>query len=195
MTGVLDRDALAEALSARGLALDPAEFIAIFDEVVDATTDTITEAERKFLVDVGGVDAALLTEERRAAAQARVIVETARADAVVARRGLTTREVAGMLGTAPANVRRAAAHGDLYAAGRGRNREHIFPTWQFHQGQPVRGLREVIAVLPADMHPLDVEAFMTSTTESLGGRTPIEWLAHGGDPTPVVRLSDELGRS
>jgi hypothetical protein len=118
-------------------------------------------------------------------------VETARADMLVARRGLTTREVADLLGTATANVRRSAGQGDLYVAGQGRNREHLFPAWQLHEDRPLSHLREVITVLPTGLHPLDVEQFMTTGHEALGGRSPVDWLAGGGDPRPVVRLADE----
>lgn len=194
MTELLDPQALAEVLGRHGNKMEPKEYTDILQEVVDTTTDTLTEAERTFLVEVGGVDPALLSPERQVTAQARIKIETARADGVVARRGFGTSEVASLMGTAPANVRRAAGNGDLYTAGRGRNREHIFPAWQFSEGKPLQHLREVIGVLPRDLHPLDVEHFMTSAHEALGGRSPVEWLAGGGDPTLVVRLADELGR-
>lgn len=102
--------------------------------------------------------------------------------------------MADLLGTATANVRRSVGQGDLYVAGQGRNREHLFPAWQFQAGRPLSHLREVITVLPGDLHPLDVEQFMTTGHEALGGRSPVDWFAGGGDPRPVVRLVDELGR-
>lgn len=194
MTELLNAEVLAEVLSRHGSTMEPKEYAAIFAEVADATTDTLTEAEHRFLVEEGGVDPALLTPESQVAAQARIKIETARADAVAARRSLGTREVASLLGTAAANVRRAAGSGDLYTAGRGRNREHSFPAWQFADGEPLPSLRAVIEALPTDLHPLDVEYFMTSVQETLRGRSPVAWLSGGGDPARVVRLADELGR-
>lgn len=194
MVDVLDREALSEALQKHGLDMDPAEFITVFEETVDASTDTLTQAEATFLTEQGGVDPALLTPAQQAAAQARINVAAARANTAVTPRGLTTRDVATMVGTAPANVRRSTARGDLYTAGHGPNREHVFPAWQFDNGRPLNHLREVIAAFPADMHPLDVETVMTAPHEMLGGRSPAEWLATGGDPAPVTRLVGELAR-
>jgi|SRR5690625_2621919 len=89
--------------------------------------------------------------------------------------------------------------GDLYVAGRsrgrgrGRGREHSFPAWQFTDAGPLPELRAVLAAMPEDYHPLDVASVMTSPHESLGDRSPADWLAGGGDPSLVVALVDELG--
>jgi len=105
--------------------------------------------------------------------------------------GLTTCDVAELLKTQPANVRRLLAVGALYAAGRAARAEHVFPTWQFTQPRPLPHLSEVLAALPPATHPLEVEAFMTSPREALGGRSPVEWLSTGGDAAVVVDLADE----
>jgi hypothetical protein len=195
MSEVLDEDAVGEALRRHGVTdLDAAGFIAVFEEVVDSSTETLTAAEREFLIERGGVEPKLLGPQAQAAAQARLVVATERANAQALRGGYTTSQVAQMLGTAAANVRRAVARSGLYTAGRARNREHVFPAWQFHGDRPLPGLVEVLPLIPEDYHPLDVAAFFTTPAESLDGRSPADWLAYGGDEGPVVRLADELSR-
>jgi hypothetical protein len=197
MSDLLDPTVLADVLTKHGSQMKPADYLEILHEVVAATddTDALTQAEQTFLVEHGGVDPALLTAAGRAAAQVRLLVEDAAAASSVTRRGLTTNEAAARMGTAAANVRRAATHGDLYVAGRTRNRQHVFPVWQFGpNGEPLPGLREILAALPTDLHPLDVAHFMTNRQEALGDRSPVDWLVEGGDVALVVRLADELGR-
>lgn len=172
--------------------MGPEEFLSILAEAVDST-DTLTDSERDFLIHGGGVSPDAFDPSRLAEARQRIALATAKADADAAR-GYTTREVAQMLGTAAANVRRGVIRGDLFVAGHGRNREHAFPAWQFHDGRALPHLREVVAALPDDMHPLDVQTFMTTPCEALGDRTAVNWLAGGGSPGPVLRLTDDLNR-
>ncbi|GAB2707614.1 hypothetical protein GCM10027038_01170 [Arthrobacter bambusae] len=168
--------------------------MAILAEAAEST-ETISDAERSFLVEQAHIDPALLDQERQADARRRIIVESAQADAAATRDGYTTGEVARLLGTQPANVRRGRAAGDLYASGVKHNRETVFPRWQFRDGRPVPHLRRVIPALPEDMHPLDVEAFMTAPQESLGGRSVLDWLGSGGALEPVLELADDTNRA
>lgn len=184
---------LGQTLAERGVDLAPEEFLSILADVVDST-DALTESERSFLVERGGVSPDSVGQASQAEARQRIAWSTVRADAQAAR-GLTTGEVAHKLGRAPANVRRSAARGELFAAGRTRAHEHVFPAWQFPDDRPLPGLRSVTAALPPDLHPLDVETFMTTRREPLGDRSPVEWLGHDGDAAPVVRLAEDLGRS
>lgn len=167
--------------------------MSILADVFDST-ETLTEAERAFLIEEGGVSVDAFSHAFQAAARQRIVLQAAKADAD-AGRGLTTREVAQLLGAATANVRRSAIRGDLFTSGHGRNREHVFPTWQFRDDRPLPGLREVMNALPPEVHPLDVETFMTTRREPLGDRNSVDWLSTGGDPAPVVRLAEDLGRS
>ncbi|WP_162493837.1 hypothetical protein [Tersicoccus phoenicis] len=53
-------------------------------------------------------------------------------------------------------------------------------------------LQEVIEPIPADVHPLTVEALMTEPAEETDGRSPLSWLASGGPAALVVALVREL---
>lgn len=184
---------LGQVLASAGSSLSPAEFLSILSDAVDST-DTLTEPERVFLRDHGGVASDVFDPRRLAHARQRIAVEAAKADSHATRGGYTTTEVAQLLAVATANVRRSAARGELYASGLRHNREHVFPGWQFPDGRPMPHLRDVIPALPTDMHPLDVAAFMTTAHDELGGRTVAEWLTGGGSVDPVIQLADALAR-
>lgn len=70
------------------------------------------------------------------------------------------------------------------------------PTWQFGaDGRPLPGLERVVRALD-DVHPVALARFFaTAAPELRVGRrsvTPREWLAGGGDPTPVEALARGL---
>jgi hypothetical protein len=104
----------------------------------------------------------------------------------------TTAQVAELLGWDPSRVRRMIALGGLYAKSIGRSQ--LLPAWQFEEQEPLPGLREVLAALPADQPPLEVEAWMTTPATGLDGEdgqalSPRAWLISGGDPGEVVALA------
>ncbi|WP_223585612.1 hypothetical protein [Microbacterium sp. OVT16B] len=156
--------------------------------------DDLTDSERRFLIEYGGLTAAELTPE--ALAEAASVAEHAIAASIAEVRAgaLTVSEVASLLGQPRAEVLQAAASGDLYAVlGEPPAPEPLFPGWQFQEGRVVPHLREVIAALPADEHPLLVQSFMTSWDEDhLDGWPPAAWLLAGRDPGAVVQYADEL---
>ena len=188
MTDLLPRAAVEDALRRRGAVATVDDFLEVLDEV-SGSAATLSAGERDFLARVG-VSGDLLTAEsvRRARMELAAMARLAARRADV---GLTTCDVAELLKTQPANVRRLLAVGALYAAGRAARAEHVFPAWQFVQPRPLPHLSEVLAALPPATHPLEVEAFMTSPREALGGRSPVEWLSTGGDAAVVVDLADE----
>lgn len=193
MSSAVSQKVLGQVLAAAGSSLSPADFLSILGDAVDST-DTLTGPERTFLLVHAGVAPDVFDQRRVAQARQRIAVEAAKADSDATRGGYTTSEAARLLGTAPANVRRTAARGDLYTSGLRHNREHVFPAWQFPGGRPLPHLRKVISALPADMHPLDMATFMTAPQETLGNRSVAEWLADGGTTDPAVRLADGLSR-
>ncbi|WP_407344500.1 hypothetical protein [Pengzhenrongella phosphoraccumulans] len=103
----------------------------------------------------------------------------------------TTAQVAQMLGWEASRVRRMIALGGLYAKSIGRSQ--LLPAWQFEEQEPLPGLREVLAALPADQPPLEVEAWMTTPVTGLAvdgeALSPRLWLISGGDPGEVVALT------
>jgi len=68
------------------------------------------------------------------------------------------------------------------------------PSWQIHGGKLLPGLDRLVPVIPADVHPLDVAALMTTPQDELAGRTAVEHLAEGGDVEPVAALLADLDR-
>lgn len=156
--------------------------------------EDLTDSERRFLIEHGGLTAAELTPE--ALAEAASVVERAIAASIAEVRAgaLTVSEVVTLLGQPRAAVLQAAASGDLYSVlVEPPATEPLLPRWQFHEGRVIPHLREVIAALPADEHPLLVQSFMTSWNEDyLDGWPPAAWLLAGRDPGAVVQYADEL---
>jgi len=190
MTSVQHREvdeALARAAEQHGVAADP-EKLRLIVYTAFAPHETMTAGEREFLVEAG-LPADSFDPHTQALARARLAARAEATRAEAAPR-LPTSKVAAMLGRDAANVRRSAGNGDLYAIASAPGREREFPAWQFVDGRPLRGLREVIASLPERMHPLSVEGFMTAPQDELDGRTPVEWLATGGDVSAVVELAE-----
>ncbi len=189
MTAVDDRAAIAREVADRGLDLDPGLLVDIVHSVF-APRETMTADERRFLV-ASGAPADAFDATLQAATRARASAR-ARADVEEEARGMSTAEVAGLLGRAPSNVRRSAGTQDLYAISVGA--QLAFPRWQFRAGRPVPGLRAVLEALPGSMHPLAVESFMLSAHEELDDMSPASWLSTGGDPDRVAWLAESLAR-
>lgn len=116
------------------------------------------------------------------------------AAAQVAASTLSVAEVAGQLGVDASRVRHWITDqpARLYAVTIGRRRG--IPAWQIHQGGLLPGLDQVVARIPAVVHPLDVAAVMTTPQDEMAGRTPVDHLAGGGDPEPVGQLVTDLAR-
>lgn len=181
-------EAVGEALRRRNIDLDPDEFLGVLGDIV-STTATLSAGEQEFLTRAGAAPEVFESDAVNKASL-RLAVLTEHGD-MQAAQGLTTRDVAQVLNTQPANVRRLLAARSLYTSGRAARSEHIFPRWQFVGSQALPHLRKILDVLPQDMHPLDVESFMTEPREPLGNRSPVDWLATGGQPGPAVALAEE----
>lgn len=189
MSVLLPRAAMEDALARRGGLIETVD--GLLDVLSDAagSTATLSAGEQAFLTQ-SGVPADSLAPAAVGEARVALAALAAKTDRQAAD-GLTTREVAELLGIHGANVRRLLAARDLYAAGKTARGEHTFPPWQFAHSHLLPHLHDVLQALPAAMHPLDVEAFMTEQREPLGGRSPVEWLATGGAPGPVVELATQ----
>lgn len=189
---LLSEAALTGALRRHGVPLDGEQFLAVLDDAL-ASTSTLSAGELGFLARAG-VDDEVLEPERVGTARRELALLSEQSD-LQAAEGLLTREVAELLRTQPANVRRLLATGGLYASGRRARGEHIFPAWQFTDHRVLPHLAQLLEALPAGLHPLEVQGFMTTPAEALSGRTPAEWLSTDGPPEPVLRLALEESRS
>ncbi|MBW3085462.1 hypothetical protein KEM60_01662 [Austwickia sp. TVS 96-490-7B] len=104
---------------------------------------------------------------------------------------LTSPQVQELLGLSRSGLSRRVSEQRIYAIKDGRQR--LFPRWQFHRGpdgqmEVLPGLDVVLKAEADQVHPQSFEALVTTTQDELDGRTPVQWLAGGGDPTPVAAL-------
>ena len=174
----------------------PAEYLgAVMDALVEMVphprTVAPTEAEFAFVRAAGiDPDEVFSPEAERSnrlyEAVSEVIIERELRDSVI-----PTSEVARLMGKDPAHVRRMLADGRLMTAGQV-DGQSAFPRWQFADGEPLPGLKQVLAAFPGDYHPLDIEKVMTTPVEELGGRSPRDWLATGGAAGPVIAVVTDL---
>lgn len=124
--------------------------------------------------------------QRRTLTAARTLAETLAS-------ALTLGQAAERLGVSRSRLSHRLSDGTVWAfviSGR-----RWLPTWQFTiDGHTLPGLAAIVAAIPASLHPLAVEAFMTTPRTDFDGRSPADWLASGGDPAPVVDWLTGMGR-
>ncbi len=182
---------IVELLGEYGLGLDEAEVRDALEQLlgehlVSEKAAALTEHDAMVLAQVA-------PEPRPGALRSATTAIVARSTAFLAT-GRTVDEVAAVLGVDASRVRHRMADGALYGIRIGRRR--VLPTWQFDQDRPLPGLREVLASLPASLHPLEVAGFMTTPQPELevGGQpaSPQQWLAGGGSPQAVAELAGGL---
>ena len=129
-------------------------------------------------------------------AYARVTVETLGRTARLISTAYSASEAAERLGVNESRIRQRRADRTLWAI---EDRDGwVFPALQFEdeagrRGQ-IRGLDQVLRVLPADLHPLSVAGFLTTPQADLriGGQpvSPLAWLRSGGDVGPVINVAE-----
>jgi hypothetical protein len=129
-------------------------------------------------------------------AYARVTVETLGRTARLISTAYSAKDAADLLGVNESRVRQRRADRTLWAIEDGGG--WVFPALQFEdeegrRGQ-IRGLDQVLRVLPGDLHPLSVAGFLTTPQADLriGGQplSPLDWLRSGGDVRPVLNVAD-----
>lgn len=157
-------------------------------------TSALTEAEAAVLAEHSGVDPAAAA---RLGQPGQVTVDRARVEFDLLRRSYTAHDIAAKWGVDASRIRHRVRNHVLYGVRVGRTLR--LPTWQFDDDlRPLPGLPAVLAALPGDMHPREVEGFMTTPQDGLRlrGRTvsPRDWLLTGGDAAPVVAHAADLDR-
>ena len=185
---------ISEYLAQRGFEVDDDELLAALDELLGAHAQAgdpsmLNEADEALLAEHGGI----ARPGPRRTDQA--VARTAARATTMAATSVTTAELAARLGVHPSRVRHQLSEGHLYAVRAGR--QNRYPAWQLVDGaRPLPGLRAVLAALPDDLHPLEVEGFATTAAPELeiDGRpcSPVEWLAGGGAVEAVVALAAGL---
>ncbi len=107
---------------------------------------------------------------------------------------LSRRQVADRLGIDTATVKNLRTRGELMTAGT-LNHHPAYPAWQLTDDNRVLPqLRSILAAFPADFHALDIQHMMTTPVAELAGKSPRQWLEHGGDDDAVLTIIAALSR-
>lgn len=191
-----------------------AEFHAPVEALIDRvrpgfSSDELAEALERALERHGSIGTAALTLADQAfwdkhsgipddpSLASHAMVAAVAAAAIHEATSLSSGDVALQLGLQPSTVRRYVQDRKLYAFKA--NGRTLFPSWQFIEARrTLPHLAEVLAALPYGSHPQTVQGFFTTPQPdlSLAGKaaTPLDWLASGGEPGPVVALASSVGR-
>ncbi len=171
--------AFASVLDAEGLTI-PAEAVAhaVLEAIAGAAVP-LTEAERGFLDEHGGVAEPADVFLAPMSAALHRSLDVARESG-----SLDTARVAELLGVSRPTVTRRRAAGDLH--GEDVDGKLVFPEWQFNGNEALPGLAIAVADVPAGWGRRRLARFMTTPEESLDGQSPVRWLADGSDPRAVA---------
>lgn len=124
--------------------------------------------------------------QRRTLTAARTLAETLAS-------ALTLDQAAKRLGVSRSRLSHRLKDGTVWAftiSGR-----RWLPAWQFTADRhTLPGLTAIVAAIPQSLHPLAVEAFMTTPHPDFDGHSPADWLAGGGDPAPIADWLTGIGR-
>lgn len=158
----------------------------------DAAASGLTAQEEVILAEHGGIVASLHADGR-AVGRAMLRVSSSNL-AEQTRTSMSVSQAAQLLHVDASRVRHRLRDRALYGFKIGAGLR--LPMWQFHNGQPIPGLRAVLAALPADLHPLEVAGLMTTADFDLTvadePTSPRDWLTHGGDVDTVRELVAHL---
>lgn len=109
---------------------------------------------------------------------------------------MTVKEAAKLLDASDARIRQRLADRTLYGIKDGATWQ--IPRLQFDGKRVVPGLDAVLPSIRADVHPVALRRWLTTANPDLPLApaetpvSPLDWLASGGDPTPVVALAEAL---
>ncbi len=182
-----------------GLGVDADYFIAALTQKLRAlrpvdASSTLVGPERRFLIRSGAFTESGLADLEAAVARGSLQLYEAQAWTFLLLDTLSFEEASRRLRLSERKLRRAVHEGDVLSftvAGQLR-----FPRWQFDaasNGGLLRGLRDIVTVLPADA-PEAWAALMHSPADELigrGARTPLQWLRDGGEVARVLALLEE----
>ncbi len=193
MTAVMP-ETMAQLVRERGLPVTEKDLVTALDEALLARATSpgaasLTVAAQTFLDDHGGLPH--LTESGPDVVGA-AVADTAGQFLALAATSLTGDQVAARLGIDASTVRGRISRGELHTLRVGRRNR--LPAWQFTPTGALPYLGTLLPTVPADLHPLEVEAFFTvpSPDLTIGDSnqrlSPAQWLTAGGDPARVADL-------
>lgn len=153
----------------------------------------LTREEEDVLREAGSLQVALPPLAERASVSTADRLQRLLADA------LTAKQAAAALDLSPGRIRQLiGSRGVLAVQGAGGWK---LPRFQFvgdSGGRIMRGLDKILEVLPADVHPLAVQAFLEQPHPDLDidgePHAPKAWLEGGGSVERVVELARDLHR-
>jgi excisionase family DNA binding protein len=158
----------------------------------------VTEPAKEFspeegvVLEEGGLDLSL-----PAAEEPDPLARTVARYAAMLATALTTKEVAGLLGTGESRVRQRLKEKTLYGVKVGR--ENRLPAFQFEGDKEVPGIGRVLRHVDRSLHPVALSNWFILPSPDLyldeeEERTvsPREWLLSGGDPQVLLPLAEEL---
>lgn len=155
----------------------------------DVATKGLSVAEQNALVAAG------LRLERTSGRD--LVAESAVRFAALVENSLTAEQVAQQIGMTASRVRQLIATRELYSFRLDGKR--LVPDFQIRDGRIIPNLVEVNQAIPETLHPLgvynfyhldNVDLYIDDEQEVL--YTPLNWLAEGRDPAPVVFIAEHL---
>lgn len=169
------------------------ELDSAFGVIPGAGAAPLSGSELEVLREHGGTSAAAVIDswsgddERRVRSRAAV-----RELADLLAGSVNIKEAAVILGVDRSRVSRRITGNVLWAFDLHSSRR--IPRWQFLGDELLPGLDVVVPAIPRGPTPATVAAFMHAPQPDFGDRTPIEYLAAGGDPKLVAGFLADLAR-
>jgi excisionase family DNA binding protein len=176
--------------------MTPSEFLSTVTDIALAKLSSIgavplTASEVEFLTtQAGPAGVAAVQGDPDEQLRSRTINAAVRQAETVAST-ISIQEAAALLGVDRSRISHRLAGGTLWAFRVGRSPR--LPRWQFRDGALLPGLASVVAAIPAGLSAASLNAFMNTPQSELGGVTPPDYLADGGDPQLVADLVAALG--
>ncbi|OBH19939.1 helix-turn-helix domain-containing protein [Mycolicibacter sinensis] len=166
-----------------------AELDSGFAALAGAGAEPLSTAEADFLGQHTGIGAAVddwspITERSsRSRAAVRELAEALSGS-------VTIKEAAAILGVNRSQVSRLITRGTLWAFDL-RSRRRI-PRWQFLDAGLLPGLATIVPAIQAGTTPAVMDAFMRTAQPDFEDRTPIDYLAAGGDSALIAGFLADL---
>jgi hypothetical protein len=183
-----ESNGLAERLQA-----SPAEVIALLQSLAAATPAapgsqhrSLTVAQERELRAAGSLGVALPPLADRASTATAVEAYQISQDA------LTVPAVAARLGVTASRIRQRLTARSLFGVSTPGGGWRL-PRFQFTDDGELPGLAQLLPALPADVHPVALDSFLTRPQPDLvitdEAVSPRDWLTSGGDPAAVARIA------
>lgn len=176
--------------------LTPDDVDAELSRTPAAGATPISSAATRYLAEHGGEEARAALEEYDEAAiqQDRALVAARTLDELL-QSSITLEATAAHLRISRSRVSHRIKERSLYSFTiQGRR---YLPQWQFMtaaQGaEPIPELPRIVPLIPGDLHPLSVQAFMNEPSEDLDGRSPVDHLVSHGPREVIEGLLVALG--